>query len=302
MIGIDWGTTNLRAYRFRADGEVIERRDSAQGVARIADRGFETALLALIRDWLTAEGSTPSVVLSGMVGSRQGWLEAPYVPCPAGLPDIAAQRVRAPTAAFNGWIVPGLVTDTADGTQDVMRGEEVQIIGALREGESAHVIAPGTHSKWAVVEHGRIAGFRTYMTGELYALLVEHSILARSMKGHAHDDAAFVTGVRRSLGDPALLSQLFSVRTEALFNRIAPEALAAYLSGILIGAEIASALGTDPITQQKPVTLIASAKLSDKYARALEVAGVRDVRQIDGDDASARGLWRIGNVSLNGTR
>jgi 2-dehydro-3-deoxygalactonokinase len=294
MIGIDWGTTNLRAYRFDAGGQVVERRDSAQGIARITGGAFETALLALIRDWLTAGGSAPSVVLSGMVGSRQGWLEAPYVPCPAGLPEIAARRVRAPTATFNGWIVPGLVTDAPDGTQDVMRGEEVQIIGALREGESAHVIAPGTHSKWAVVEHGRIASFRTYMTGELYALLVQHSILARSMKGDAHDDAAFVRGVRRSLADSALLSQLFSVRTEALFDRIAPEALAAYLSGILIGAEIASALGRDTITPQIPVTLIASAKLSDKYARALDVAGVRDVRQIDGDDASARGLWRIG--------
>jgi 2-dehydro-3-deoxygalactonokinase len=296
MIGIDWGTTNLRAYRFRADGTVLERRDSAQGVARIAGREFEAALLALIRDWLTAEGATPSVVLSGMVGSRQGWLEAPYVPCPAGLPDIAAQRVRAPTETFNGWIVPGLVTEAADGTRDVMRGEEVQIVGALREGESAHVIAPGTHSKWAVVEHGRITGFRTYMTGELYALLAEHSILARSMKGDAHDDEAFVSGVRRSLTDPALLNQLFSVRTAALFDRIAPEAVAAYLSGTLIGAEIASALARDAIAEETAVTLIASTKLSDKYARALGVAGIRDVRQIDGDDASARGLWRIGSL------
>jgi 2-dehydro-3-deoxygalactonokinase len=296
MIGIDWGTTNLRAYRFRTDGTVVERRDSAQGVGRIAGREFETALLALIRDWLTADGSTATVVLSGMVGSRQGWLEAPYVPCPAGLPEIAARRVRAPTETFKGWIVPGLVTEAGDGTKDVMRGEEVQIIGALNDGESAHVIAPGTHSKWAVVEDGRITGFRTFMTGELYALLVEHSMLARSMKGDAHDDAAFVSGVRRSLADPALLSRLFSVRTEALFDRIAAEALAAYLSGTLIGAEIAAALTRDAIAQHGAVTLIASAKLSERYARALSVAGVRNVRQIDGDDASARGLWRIGNL------
>jgi 2-dehydro-3-deoxygalactonokinase len=289
LIGGDWGGSNLRLFRFGPAGEVLEQRQAARGVLDVGASGFEAALAELIGDWLEAPAR---VILSGMVGSRQGWVEAPYLACPAGAAEVAARLTPVASRLGEVSIVPGLSVRAADGRMDVMRGEETQIFGALGAsgGPAGLVIAPGTHSKWARVEAGRITGFSTFMTGELFAVLAGHSILGRLMRGRAHDPAAFETGVVRALADPAITRLLFSVRTEGLFEQIAPEALAAYLSGLLIGAEAAAGLAGQAATA---ASVIAAPAIGGLYRTALGLAGLDAVTLVDGDAAAAAGLWRL---------
>ena len=290
LIGGDWGGSNLRLFRFGPAGEVLEQRQAARGVLDVGAGGFEAALAGLIGDWLAA--APARVILSGMVGSRQGWVEAPYLACPAGAAEAAARLTPVASRLGEVSIVPGLSVRSVDGRMDVMRGEETQIFGALGEigGPPRLVIAPGTHSKWALVEAGRITGFSTFMTGELFAVLCDHSILGRLMRGRAHDPAAFETGVVRALADPAITRLLFSVRTEGLFEQIAPEALAAYLSGLLIGAEAAAGLAGQAATA---ASVIAAPAIGGLYRTALGLAGLDAVTLVDGDAAAAAGLWRL---------
>lgn len=286
MIGVDWGTTNLRAWRFHDDGTVAEMRRGATGIGAMQGREFAETLRATIGDWLDGDSR---VILGGMIGSRNGWREVPYLACPASLDALAAGALPVELEGARAWIAPGLHHRTAEGVHDVMRGEEVQLLGAgIAEGM---VVLPGTHSKWARMEGGAITGFRTFMTGELYALLRRHSFLAQSIEGDASDPAAFAKGVDRALADPAISALLFTVRTEGLFDEIAPTALADYLSGLLIGAEIAR--GADGAAG--PIAIIAEAALAERYTAAFVRAGVVDTTRIDGNDAAAAGLWAIGN-------
>jgi 2-dehydro-3-deoxygalactonokinase len=254
----------------------------------MGDGAFEAVLRDLLGDWLA---DAPRVVLAGMIGSRNGWIEAPYLPCPADPATIARHVVRAPGSIAECWIVPGLCTGgTAAGgaRADVMRGEETQLIGA---GVADGVVAlPGTHGKWARMDGGRVTGFHTAMTGELFALLHDRSLLGRlAVPGDAAAEAdGFARGVTRSLATPSLAATLFSARAEVLIGGLAPEAVAGYLSGLLIGAEVA-AFGCDG----GRVTLVGAAGLRTRYADALAMAGVRDVAQVDGDAAVTAGLWRI---------
>lgn len=286
MIGVDWGTTNLRAWRFRDDGTVAEMRRGATGIGAMPDRNFAQLLRTKIGDWLDGDSR---VILGGMIGSRNGWREVPYLACPASLDALAAASLPVDFGGANAWIAPGLHHRTVGGINDVMRGEEVQLLGAgIARGT---VVLPGTHSKWASMDGGAIMGFRTFMTGELYALLCRHSFLAQSIEGDAPDPAAFAKGVDRALADPAISALLFTVRTEGLFDEIAPTALADYLSGLLIGAEIAR--GIESATG--PIVIIAEAALAERYATAFARAGIADTTRIDGNDAAAAGLWAIGN-------
>ncbi|HEY2662600.1 MAG TPA: 2-dehydro-3-deoxygalactonokinase [Caulobacteraceae bacterium] len=290
LIGADWGTTNLRAFRFGPGGQVLEQRSAASGVGAIRDGAFEAALLALIDDWLAA-GTVP-ILLSGMIGSQQGWAEAPYVACPTDTDQLARGLKRLETRRGPAFIVPGLSLTRADGVHDVMRGEETQILGALDNSLSGLVITPGTHSKWVHIAGRRISSFRTFMSGEFYALLCEHSILGRLMNGREHSPGPYRLGVTRALTDPALLSLLFSARAEGLFGALEPGEIAAYLSGLLIGAEIRSALAETSASE--PITIIAAPQIAGLYQTALAEAGRKDVRVIDGADAAARGLFLIG--------
>ena len=299
LIGVDWGTTNLRAFRFGATGAVRESREAAQGVARIQGKQFEQALFTFIDDWLQTSDPPATLILCGMIGSREGWREAPYLDCPADPTHFAGHLVQVPNARAPVWIVPGLTTRSPSGASDVMRGEETQIFGAVEDIGRVRVIAPGTHSKWARVENGRIVEFRTFMSGELYAVLCEHSILGRLMQGTAYEASAFTRGVQRSFEDPALLGSLFSARTEGLFGRIAPKAIAAYLSGLIVGSEVREALAAHPLASDEAVQLIASAATAEPYARALEAAGVHRCQRVDGSAAAARGLWRLATRVLN---
>jgi 2-dehydro-3-deoxygalactonokinase len=289
IIAADWGTTNLRAFRFDRDGRVVDRRTAELGILRVADGRFAKALDNMLGDWLTARPAA-TVLLSGMIGSRQGWREAPYVDCPAGVDELAAEAVSLEDRAV--WFVPGLAARDAAGTPDVMRGEETQILGALDTGGCGRRLfcLPGTHAKWALVEDGRILGFRTAMTGEVFAVLARHSILGRLMQGDAFDAAGFARGLDRADQPGGLLHHLFGVRSLGLLDEVAPTALRSYLSGLLIGHDVRHGLAA--ADGAAPVTLVGEPALNDLYATALGRRG-RAVVVTDGALAAARGLWQL---------
>lgn len=283
MIALDWGTTTLRAYRLDAAGHVLAQREQPLGILSVPAGGFPAALEAIAGDWLDSEHS---VLASGMVGSRQGWVEVPYAPCPAGLAQVAAGIVTVPfRAQVRVRIVPGLRSSAGPG--DVMRGEETQLLGVLDAlPAQALVCLPGTHSKWAQVVDGRILAFDTHMTGEVFALLRQHSLLGRMMDDAVPQREPFLQGVHRARERGGLLHHLFGVRARGLLGELAPAHAAAYLSGILIGHELA---GRPALTG--PVYLLGSDALCTLYHWALEEEGL-DARRLPAD-AVARGLYRL---------
>jgi len=272
LIGIDWGTSNFRAFLLGASGDVIDRRAGPHGIMTVSDGMFGHVLAARVGDWLS-DGRLP-ILMSGMIGSRQGWVEAPYVVTPVDIGDLAAGLARVPFEATDVRIVPGLKT-TEGGKHDVIRGEETQIFGALaRLGiDSGRFLLPGTHSKWATVEASRVSGFATYMTGEIFSAAREHTILGRLMQEGSASGSGFLRGVADGAapGAPgALLHRLFGVRTAGLFGDIAGVDLADYLSGLLIGAEIADRSALD----RQPVNIIASDALAERYRTAASSLGM----------------------------
>lgn len=297
LIALDWGTSSLRGWLLGGQGHVLERRESAQGIMNVADGQFRQAFQAFCSDWLAASPELP-VIASGMIGSRQGWAEAAYVDTPAGFDALAAGLLALDGEAGRPFrIVPGLITRPVDGTADVIRGEETQVFGALGEAPSGRqlFVLPGTHSKWVATAGGTVTGFRTCMTGEIYAVMRQHSILGRLCEEPAAPDAdgplaAFDDGVARGLANPGALGHLlFTVRTEGLLGRQAPDQLPAYLSGLLIGAEIGDALRV--YSPEAAPCVIASPGLTARYLRALKLAGV-DAVAARGEPARA-GLFAI---------
>lgn len=268
LVAIDWGTSSLRGARLDGEGRVLEEQSHARGILSVAPGEFQAVFEQCFGEWMR---DAPLALISGMAGSRQGWREAPYCACPAGFAEVAAQLAWITPGRIA--IVPGLSCEDG-GTPDVMRGEEVQVFGALQRSATSDglFVLPGTHSKWAEVRQGRIVRFRTCMTGEFYALLSQHSILARTLQADApFDGAAFDAGVAHALASTSLLNTAFSARTLALFERQTAQALASYLSGLVIGEEIraqAPAPGSE-------IVLIGSAALTERYARALAQRQVR---------------------------
>ena len=288
LIALDWGTSNLRATLLGDEGMVLESRGAAGGVMAVPDRRFAEVLNSLCGDWI--EQHACPMIASGMIGSRQGWREAPYLECAAVLALAAGQLTRIDlTARVALHIVPGLHCTGPDGQSDVMRGEETQIWGAALSAGSCCVL-PGTHSKWAWAgEAGAIASFQTYMTGELFSLLTQHGILGRLMHFGHERPQAFASGVQLGLAEHADLTHaLFAARTAGLMNRIEPEGLPDFLSGILIGAEVGSATRRS-VPQQ--VTLLGEDSLCRRYETALALAGIATVRAAG--DATTRGQWRV---------
>lgn len=286
MIGVDWGTSSFRAYRLDSSGSVLDRVAAPRGILHVEDGRFAEALRAQVGPWLAA-GET-HVLMAGMIGSRQGWREAPYVPCPASAADIAGRLVTVPFDAAKVLLVPGLSDTDEAGTPEVLRGEETQIVGVLdRLAGDAIACLPGSHSKWARISSGQIAGFATYFSGEAFAAMRSGTILGRMMTDDPTDLVAFDRGVARS-GEPGhLLHHLFGVRTLCLFGALAERASASYLSGLLIGHEIRAAMPPG-----LPVHLIGSARLCALYARAIGTIGGNAV--IENEDAAAQGFAAIG--------
>ena len=292
LIAIDWGTSNLRASLLDASGQPIETRSAPGGIMAVTERRFADALLKLCGDWIDAH-AVP-LIASGMIGSRQGWQEAPYIECPAGLASASAQLVRVevkPGVLLH--IVPGICCTGADGVSDVMRGEETQLWGAGLAAGTCCVL-PGTHSKWAWLgEAGSIDRFETFMTGELYGLLTKHGILGRLMTFGAWRPEVFEAGVKLGLAQHAnALHVIFAARTAGLMGKIDAEGLPDYLSGILIGVEIAGATVRHP---QQSVTLLGDDELCLRYEAALRVAGIQATRAADG--STTHGQWRVAEAA-----
>lgn len=298
LIALDWGSTSARAYLMAEESDVIGQRHAPLGVLNVKNGDFEGALLELCGPWLLVRTETP-IIASGMIGSRQGWAEAPYVECPAGLVEVARSMKPIELAKRRKlWIVPGVSITDANGVPDVIRGEETQIFGTispLGEGSSGLYVLPGTHSKWARVQDGRIVWFKTFMTGELYSVLARHSILGKLMKeGEAHDNDAFRRGVEHAFREPfGLSAMLFSARTLALFDKLAPEGVADYLSGVLIGHEIFTAerVLAARSSHDEGVVLIGESALARNYQRAFTFLGWSS--SCAPGFPAASGLWRI---------
>lgn len=263
-IAVDWGTSHLRAWLMQADGSILERRQSADGMGTLDRAGFEPALRSLVGDALPAP-----VLACGMVGSRQGWIEAPYATVPCA-PPSAAQAVRPTVDGFDMRILPGVKQDTP---ADVMRGEETQIAGylATHPNFDGVICLPGTHTKWVHVSANEIVSFRTAMTGEMFALLSSQSVLRHSV-GTGWDADGFAAGVDQAISRPeGLAAALFSLRAEGLLDGLHPDVARARLSGLLIGAELAA---MKPYWLGQQVAVIGADALARAYEAALEMQSV----------------------------
>jgi 2-dehydro-3-deoxygalactonokinase len=269
FVALDWGTSSFRAYLVARSGAVLETISTAAGILSVKDQAFDATLEQHIAAW---EVSLP-VVASGMITSRQGWLELDYAACPAGLAAIAAAGRRHTTQRGRQvFFISGVSARAADGSPDVMRGEETQVQGASVGGRE-YFIAPGTHSKWITVEDGTITGFTTYMTGEVFALLRHNSILSRLIADEVSSSQAFARGVAAALADPAgFLHRIFTARTLPLFNEMPPADIASYLSGQVIGTEIAHATAHHEAGAH--YTILATPALAAHYGQALALAGL----------------------------
>ena len=277
LIAIDWGTSSLRGARFDAQGHKLDERPFARGILTVPAGEFPSVLEQCFGDWL--QNRDALCLLSGMVGSRQGWQEAIYCPCPAGFAELGEHLLWLQAGRMA--IVPGLSVQHSDGLpanfpiaqHDVMRGEEVQIFGALSLTglQDATVVLPGTHSKWALVEGGRVMRFRSFMTGEVYALLSQQSILSRTLPPDApwHDNT-FTQAVLLAQRTPSVLSSIFATRTLALFDTLPAEQHPSFLSGLLIGEELRAM----QIQNQGQVLLVGNAQLTARYQSALQALGL----------------------------
>lgn len=278
LIAVDWGTTSFRAYLASADGQALAAHESGQGILHVQDAAFADTLVAAARDWVAQHGPLP-ILMAGMIGSRQGWREAPYARCPARAADLSVGLTHVDVPGLPSVaIVAGVTTQGVAERPDVMRGEETQIFGALAgmRLEQGIFVLPGTHSKWVRVDGGAIVDFTTYMTGEVFAALKDHTILGRLMAPGPGNGDGFVRGLdaarRTSGGAGALLCGIFSARTLALFDELAGGDVADYLSGLLIGAEIVEAARHAP-----GVVIIGSSLLSTRYADACRYLGIAAV-------------------------
>lgn len=285
-IAVDWGTTNLRAFAMGPEGIRAEAM-SEDGMGRLTPSDFEPALIQLIEPWL-GPGVTP-VLACGMVGSRQGWFEAPYRATPCTPMDVG-QMVRVPVRdpRIKVQIVPGLKQMKP---ADVMRGEETQIAGALALDPAfdGAMCLPGTHSKWVQISAGEVVSFQTYLTGEMFALLSAQSVLRHGMAATGWDEDAFDLGVANGMARPErLAAHLFRLRAEGLIADLGPDAARAQLSGLLIGAELAAAR---PYWLGARVVLVGSPELTALYARALAAMGAPS-QTLPAKDCTIAGLAR----------
>ncbi len=289
-VAVDWGTSNLRATAMSQAGPVASL-SSPDGMGQLAQGAFEPALLRLIAPWL---GDAPMpVVACGMVGARQGWVEAGYraVPCtPLDAGALTPVPVRDARIAVR--IAPGL---SQSRPADVMRGEETQIAGvlALDPGFDGVVCLPGTHSKWAHVSAGEVVSFQTFLTGEMFDLLSNHSILRHGLSGEGWDDAAFDAALSEGLSHPdRIAARLFALRAEGLLHGLGADAARARLSGLLIGLELA---GARPYWLGRSVTIVGAETLSVLYARALAAQGLT-ARRLSAEACTLAGLASLRSI------
>jgi 2-dehydro-3-deoxygalactonokinase len=288
----DWGTTRLRVWLLDSAGTVLDERRSDEGMLAAQPDRFGAILERQLSE-MGADAWLP-VIICGMAGARQGWIEAPYVTVPASLDAIFGAAVRIAGVSRDVRIVPGLAQRDPE-APDVMRGEETQLAGAVSKlGGGRHIACmPGTHCKWVALEGGTVTGFQTFMTGELFSVLSAQSILRHSVGDDAKvaaDNPAFAKACKDALGDKSPVeTKLFRIRAATLLQGASAADAAGTLSGLLIGAEIAAAQKLFAMTEGGKVVLVASGAMHDLYAAALAIAG-QQVITVDADEAVRAGL------------
>jgi len=287
-VAVDWGTSNVRAWGLAADGTETFAAQSDKGMGKITPADYPAVLDELIAD-RAAPGA--DVLICGMAGARQGWREAPYLDVPAALDSLAAGAVVPPGSRYAPRILPGLC-QRQPGHEDVMRGEETQLLGltGLQPGFEGTAILPGTHSKWVEIDGGRISRFSTAMTGELYEVLSQHSVLRHSFTGDldgAAIEAGIAEGMRAGIENPALATSLvFRTRAAALVAGKGADWCSGYLSGLLVGVEVG---GHRDWLSGAPVPLIGSARFGRLYGAALALIGIEG-QPLDASAATLAGL------------
>ncbi|HGY2797125.1 TPA: 2-dehydro-3-deoxygalactonokinase [Citrobacter amalonaticus] len=287
-IAIDWGSTNLRAWLYQGD-KCLESRQSEAGVTRLNGKSPEAVLAEVTQNW---RDSVTPVVMAGMVGSNVGWKIAPYLSVPASFAAIGQQLTPV---GDNVWIIPGLCV-SRDDNHNVMRGEETQLLGARTLSPSSVYVMPGTHCKWVQADAEQIHDFRTVMTGELHHLLLQHSLVGAGLPEQQTSSDAFAAGLARGIDSPAVLPQLFEVRASHVLGNLPREQVSEFLSGLLIGAEVASM--RDFIAHEQTITIVAGASLTSRYQQAFHAMG-RDVSAVPGDTAFQAGIRSIAHAVAN---
>lgn len=286
-IAIDWGSTNLRAWLYQ-DDQCLESRQSAAGVTRLNGESPAAVFSEITRGW--RDGATPAV-LAGMVGSNVGWKVAPYLPVPV---DFSAIGQQLTSVGDKVWIIPGLSV-SRDANQNVMRGEETQLLGARMIAPSSIYVMPGTHCKWVQADRQQINDFRTVMTGELHYLLLRHSLVGAGLPEQVSAPGAFNAGLERGLHSSDILPRLFEVRASHVLGSLPREQVGEFLSGLLIGAEVAtlSERFRDP-----QVTIVGGEALANRYQQALSAIG-RQTTVVSGDNAFQTGVRSIIHAVAN---
>ena len=291
LIAIDWGTSSFRAWQVSSDGEVVAEIVSPSGIMAVQDKAFDAAFESLVGHWLDEVPAVP-VIASGMITSRTGWVETPYLSLPTDVGALARALVRHVTDKGRViHFVTGTAVNPAEGLPDVMRGEETEIVGhlATTDGAEALIILPGTHSKWVHARGEELATFETYMTGEVYAVMLGHSILGRLKTEGLPSTDSFRRGVEVALTDGSILEKLFSARSLVLFDRLESGGVGDYLSGLLIGEEVRAGLARHG--SEMPITVIGRDDLVDRYAAAFSLCGVTVSLAEPG--MACRGLFEI---------
>ncbi|MDV5140417.1 2-dehydro-3-deoxygalactonokinase [Chimaeribacter arupi] len=271
VIAVDWGSSQLRAWQ--GDKTLA----LPLGISRLNGLSPREVFEQHIAPW--RESAATPVLMAGMIGSDAGWQPVPYLPCPVPLRALAARLCEV---ADNVWIVPGLRA----GREEVMRGEETQLLGATQLAPAGCYVMPGTHSKWVQVEDGGVTGFSTAMTGELHHLLMTHSLIGNGLPAQVEDNARFCQGLERGLAAPSLVSELFRHRAARVLGGLPAASVGEALSGVLIGAEVRAMLTARPL---HTITLVGSAALCCRYQQAFACAGV-DTRSLCGDRAFLQGI------------
>ncbi|PXW40794.1 2-dehydro-3-deoxygalactonokinase [Klebsiella oxytoca] len=287
-IAIDWGSTNLRAWLYQGD-QCLESRQSEAGVTRLNGQSPAAVFSEITQNW--RDSATP-VIMAGMVGSNVGWKIAPYLPVPVHFSAIGQQLT---SVSDKVWIIPGLCV-SRDDNHNVMRGEETQLLGAQAIAPSSIYVMPGTHCKWVQADHQQIHDFRTVMTGEFHHLLLRYSLVGAGLPEQESSMESFSAGLERGLNSPAVLPQLFEVRASHVLGSLPRELVSEFLSGLLIGAEVATL--SEQFSGQQSITLVAGSSLTSRYLQAFHAIG-REVCAVDGDTAFQTGIRSIAHAVAN---
>lgn len=274
FIGVNWGSTNFRAYLIGTEGPALDEYSAPAGVVTLDRDGMAATMNALAARWPV----NGAVYASGMIGSNVGWTEVPYAEAPAGCADLAAAAVSTRIGDVPLHIVPGVACRRSfDGEPDILRGEEIELMGLVaRRVADGWVALPGTHTKWARLEKGRVVDFFTSMSGEMFDRLTSQGLLASIVAGEATDGPEFLKGVAAGRArDLGLSTLLFGARAQVVRGALAKSDSASYIRGLLIGSEIADAMAVYPTLSESVVPLIGNPAVCKLYASALRSAGVR---------------------------